>query len=140
MLKNIFQKLSRLYVEIPTEALGNSQKATALLLTIIVISLIMLIVLSISLLIIVEFKLVMGIEDSVSAYYAAETGVEIGLYRLYQQSPTPSLPYGPETNSIVDTKYTLNIFESGENVKVESSGMVKESKVTRKLEVIQPKP
>lgn len=75
---------------------NNNQKGIALLLTVIIISAVLLIATLIINIVITQLKLTGDINDSTSAIYAADSGVEWQLYQIRQGTsvPTPTMSNG----------------------------------------------
>jgi len=72
--------------------IGNNQNGIALLLTIVIMSVVMLMAALIANIVLTQLKLSGDIGDSVSAIYAADSGVEWSLYQIRQDASPPS-PY-----------------------------------------------
>ena len=73
------------------ETRNKEQKGISLLFIVLITSLILAISLGISTILIKEIKMMSEIGYSVTAFYAADSGIEAALYDLYQSdSPTPA--------------------------------------------------
>jgi len=62
----------------------NSNRGTTLYLALIILAILIAIVFSVSSIILGQIKTMKGMSDSVIALYAADTGIEEGLYEVYQ--------------------------------------------------------
>lgn len=114
---------------------SNSQ-ASALLITILVMGVVLVVALAFSQLMVTEYRLAYAIDKSIVAYYAAETGIEVGLLD-YKDDQNVTIPASQPvwldspTNQV---GYTL-AFDSTNKV-ISSTGQA--YGVTRKLEITIP--
>lgn len=89
----------------------KNQKGLSLYITVIIMSILLAIVLGISTILVSQMKIVKEIENSVIAFYAAETGIEQVL--TARANPIPFDGYsGTLTNSAT---YDITVFSSGLN-------------------------
>jgi len=68
------------------------QRGVSLYLTIIIMVILLAIVLGVSAILLGQLKTIKGMENSVVAFYAAETGIEEALYDIYEGKFQPSYP------------------------------------------------
>ena len=87
--------------------MNSNQKGLILLYALLVISLITAIAITVSIIVIKEIKLTGGSTDSTLAYYAAESGIEKGLYtvKVYRSDGTKTL--NDAVNAVSYTHLTL---------------------------------
>jgi len=106
---------------------NNNQKGVALLLTTIIISIVLLIATLIANIVITQLKLAGDINDSTTAIYAADSGVEWQLYQIRNGAsvPAPAMSNG----ATISTTVTGN----SPNFTIKSLGAYKE--VWRQFEV-----
>ncbi len=85
----------------------SNQKGISLLFTVLITSLILAISLGISALLIQEMRMMSEIGYSVTAFYAADSGIEAAVYDLYQHpaSPTPTHSNSSDNADLGDAQY-----------------------------------
>lgn len=85
----------------------SNQKGISLLFTVLITSLILAISLGISALLIQEMRMMSDISYSVTAFYAADSGIEAAAYDLYQHpvSPTPTHSNSSDNADLGDAQY-----------------------------------
>lgn len=120
----------------------NSQRGSAMYITIIVIALVTTIVIALSNLIIIEFKLSNRYKDAMMTSYAMETGQEIGLYKTKIVNNIPSI-YSPThtyANIIPGTKLTYHTTVSAHDSKtiLTSKGTHTTRKIEREVTIFAP--
>lgn len=110
------------------------QKGISLYLSLLVVAILLAMILGLSTLSLFQIKMIRGMGDSVSALYAAETGIEV---QLYYGTSTPPLPYSFDGRS-----YQLKLLNPGEgdcpleaNYCIESVGVFKNTR--RALRIIR---
>ena len=106
---------------------NNNQKGITLLLTVIIISIVMSIAILISNIVITQLKLAGDISDSVTAIYAADSGVE---WQLYQIRYGTSVPVPVMSNGAI---VTTTVIGSYPNFTIKSLGSYRA--VKRQFEV-----
>jgi len=89
----------------------KNQKGLSLYITIIIMSILLAIVLGISTILVSQMKIVKGIENSVVAFYAAETGIEQVL--TARVDPTSFDGYSATLTN--NASYEITVFSSGPN-------------------------
>lgn len=65
-----------------------NKKGTALLLALLILAVVFVIAMGVSEIIIVQVKISERVEDSVSSFYAADSGVECQLYKVFKENTT----------------------------------------------------
>lgn len=90
--------------------LPKEQEGISLLLAILIMSILLAMGLGISTIFFQEIRMVRGIGNSVVAFYAADTGIEIVLRELSAPSPIPITCFLPPNNNIC---YQVYVYASG---------------------------
>ena len=88
-----------------------SQKGISLYLSIIIMVILLAIVLGTSGILLGQLKMMKGIENSVIAFYAADTGIE----RVLMDRNSPSIVEGHYDGSVGDATYEVKVLQSGVN-------------------------
>lgn len=71
----------------------NTEKGVAILITVTIISVVMLIATLISNIVVTQLKLASDIADSITAIYAADSGVEYKLYQIRKEGNTANTQF-----------------------------------------------
>lgn len=109
--------------------LSEAQKGISLYLAILIMGILLAMALGLSTLSFFQIQMVKGMGDSVSAFYAADTGIE---RELYEKNATGTPPY---VGTLDDRYYEIRILEPGEgdcplevNFCVQSVGIFKNTR------------
>jgi len=123
------------------------QQGVALIFTILLMALSLVVVLSISGLMLAEFKLSRGIEHSFRAYYAAESGIERGLWEFNQalKNNQAAQLEGKKESAILQSgtwtlRYELIFTKTDSSLLISSTGYSHSGsqEVSRKIEIKTP--
>ena len=87
----------------------NNQKGVSLYLAIMVLGIVLAIGFGISAILLGQLKMIKGMENSVVAFYAADTGIE----QILKQRNDPPLGGIPETPLPNGAKYQVTVFQGG---------------------------
>lgn len=113
----------------------KNQKGVALYLTMMILSVLMAVILTMISMAISQIKVIHTLNDSIIAFYAADTGIERVLYAIFQEGYVPSkgecpLSYG----GILENGATYEVCVSDNSASVIfSTGSYKETK--RRIEI-----
>lgn len=107
----------------------KNQKGVSLYLTIVILSVLTACLLTLIGISISQIKIIYALGHSVTAFYAADTGIEQALYRIRKQGNLADIP---ET-FIGGAKYSVSITMSGEETIIRSQGSFRDTK--RAIEV-----
>jgi hypothetical protein len=93
-----------------------NQKGVSLYLAIVIMIILLAIVLSVATILVGQLKIIREMENSVIAFYAADTGIEEVLKIIINdgQEPDPRYPPGTGQTSVGDASYYVQVFSSGE--------------------------
>ena len=101
----------------------SNQKATSLLLTLLVMAALLAIAIGVARLSIGEIKLLRDIPSSLIAYYAAESGVERALFEEWQLYPPGAQDYPNCSIALVNGSYYGTIVtRQGNNITIKTIG------------------
>jgi len=102
-------KFSQPFTFLPKKVKG--QKGISLYLSIIIMVILLAIVLGISGILLGQLKMMKGIENSVIAFYAADTGIE----KVLMDRSNPNTEIGHYDGSVGDATYEVKVLSSGVN-------------------------
>lgn len=111
---------------------SDPQRGASLYLALLIIGILLAVILGLSTLSFLQLKMIREMGDSVSAFYAADTGIE---RELYDNNPVGTPPYEVVLDPIENRKYRIEILASeegdcpqGVNYCVQAVGFFKETR------------
>jgi len=124
-MKNFFSVIQRTY----QRQSASSNKGVSILLTVLIMSVILAIGLGLSIILIQQTKMMVGIGNSVVAFYAADSGIEKSLYDILKKGGTGNV----SENWGLNYGYQVTVTPCGSKSCVKSIGTYRETK--RAIEV-----
>jgi len=124
-MKNFFRVIQRTY----QRQSASSNKGVSILLTVLIMSVILAIGLGLSIILIQQTKMMVGIGNSVVAFYAADSGIEKSLYDILKKGGTGNV----SENWGLNYGYQVTVTPCGSKSCVKSIGTYRETK--RAIEV-----
>ena len=124
-MKNFFSVIQRTY----QRQSASSNKGVSILLTVLIMSVILAIGLGLSIILIQQTKMMVGIGNSVVAFYAADSGIEKSLYDILKKGGTGNV----SENWGLNYGYQVTVTPCGSKSCVKSIGTYQETK--RAIEV-----
>jgi len=124
-MKNFFRVIQRTY----QRQSASSNKGVSILLTVLIMSVILAIGLGLSIILIQQTKMMVGIGNSVVAFYAADSGIEKSLYDILKKGGTGNV----SENWGLNYGYQVTVTPCGSKSCVKSIGTYQETK--RAIEV-----
>ncbi len=89
---------------------GGGQKGVALYLALLIMAILLSIGLALSVILMGQMRMIKGMGDSVIAFYAADTGIEKALYKLFKEGTCPPCSF---TGIIGEASYSVTGYSPG---------------------------
>ena len=112
----------------------ESNKGVSLYLSLVILSIIMAVLIGVFTIALSQIRIVYSIGNSVIAFYAADSGMEELLYRVFRLGYVPVVSECPIAGNFINASYEVCVSDSDPN-QVFSSGTHTNSGTVRKLEI-----